>query len=259
MSLSLSELQAHIAQALRGKERSIPCDTFLQSTPALSAEARITIYRNSLTSALQQTLSRTFPICEQIVGVDFFRAMSFRYLQEIPSKSPDIDDYGDQFADFVHKFPPVVHLPYLAEMARTEWAWHTALRAPEESGLTLEQLQALDPSHYADLIVKRSASSTLLACQFPILKIWKLHQSDLERTADVHLSEGGVKLWIWRKNNTVYMDSLDEIEWFLGCQLAQPCTLGELLEQGFQRDAPHRIHAKLWNFVKNTCVLLQTL
>src|SRR5262249_51399080 len=141
------------------------------SAHSLNAAQRLAIYSQSLTTALIHTLANTYPICQQLVGIEFFTAMAKLYVQQTPSYSPDINDYGETFAEFIKTFSPAASLPYLTDMAMLEWAWHSALRSEEEMPGDISQLQQLMPEQYEQVKFRLPKGSTLLSSEFPLLKI----------------------------------------------------------------------------------------
>jgi uncharacterized protein (UPF0276 family) len=66
------------------------------------------------------TLAEIYPVCRALVGARFFQAVSTRYTLQTPSLSPDLDDYGADFARFLCGLGPAATLPYLPDVAHLE-------------------------------------------------------------------------------------------------------------------------------------------
>jgi putative DNA-binding protein len=88
------------------------------------------VHRETTLAALTHALESIYPSCLRIVGPEFFRAMARRFAGEVPSTSPDLNDYGESFAEWLAIFPPARELPYLPDVARLDWALHRARHAP---------------------------------------------------------------------------------------------------------------------------------
>ena len=58
----------------------------------------------------------------------------------------------------------------------------------------------MPPEHYAGLHFSLHPSCTLLASDYPILRIWQVNQADYVGDQQVDLSEGGVQLALIRGN-----------------------------------------------------------
>jgi len=150
--------------------------------------ARLRIHRETTLGALADALETTYSACARLVGADFFRALARRFAREVPSRSPDLNDYGAEFAEYLAGFEPARELPYLPDVARLEWALHRARHAsaPVES---LEP-KALTP----DSRLALTPGTALLSSPYPVDRIWN--------DEAVSLAEGGVELVIAREGVT---------------------------------------------------------
>ena len=55
-----------------------------------SADARLDIYRNNVTSNLTGTLRLTFPAVERLVGAEFFAATAAHFIRATPPADADL-------------------------------------------------------------------------------------------------------------------------------------------------------------------------
>ncbi len=111
---------------------------------------RFNVYRNNVVAGLTRVLREGFPATARLVGDEFFAATAREYAMGEPPDTPMLFDYGKGFPDFLERFAPVAHLPYLPDVARIERAWVEAYHAPEAC--------ALHPSAFARLGPRDSAS-----------------------------------------------------------------------------------------------------
>ena len=109
---------ADFAAALLDPEAALPAGLVVWngSDPA----HRFAVYRNNVTSALSDVLADSFPVTQQLVGEEFFRAMARVFLRRSPPSSPMLSAYGEGFPAFVEDFAPARAVPYLADVARLE-------------------------------------------------------------------------------------------------------------------------------------------
>ena len=109
------------------------------NTDTLSAEERLSIYRGSILGGITTALTGIYPVCEKLVGQQYFIQMVAGYLREYPSGSPDIGNYGDKLAEylteFISKQASAQELIYLPDTARLEWLWHKAFNSEDASSL----------------------------------------------------------------------------------------------------------------------------
>ena len=63
--------------------------------------------------------------------------MARAHVEDEPPRSAVLMRYGASFPAFVAHFPPAASVPYLADMASLEWAWHVAYHAEDAAPLPL--------------------------------------------------------------------------------------------------------------------------
>ncbi|MBI4997931.1 MAG: putative DNA-binding domain-containing protein [Rhodocyclales bacterium] len=146
-------MQTAFADALLGREPACPAGlvTWNGSDPA----QRFAVYRNNVVVSLIDALADTYPVVQQLVGEEFFRAMARLFALARPPDSPVMAHYGAGFAEFVAGFPPAAALPYLADVARLEYlyvqVYHAADEAPAECVLhSRYAVASLWAAHQAD-------------------------------------------------------------------------------------------------------------
>jgi hypothetical protein len=169
----------------------------------LLPEARLQIYRHHILTSLTDVLQTTFPVICRLVDERFFRYAADAYIRQHPPTAPCLFEYGAHFPAFLAAFPPCLHLAYLADVARLEWAlhvaWHTELRVPFDP----TELADLAPHDVAQLTFQFDPSVMLLESPWPIDQIWRVHQADSEVYAPLDLNAGGVTLEICRWEDDV--------------------------------------------------------
>ncbi|WP_019935137.1 DNA-binding domain-containing protein [Oceanimonas smirnovii] len=143
-------------------------------------QARFNVYRNNVRVSLTEALAAQFPVCRQLVGEDFFNAMTGCYIAQSLPASPLLTDYGHSLPEFIEGFAPAASVPYLADMARLELAVQAVLHAADARPLPPEQLQLLlaDPERLASHKLKLSPDCALLRSAFAVGSIWLAHQGE---------------------------------------------------------------------------------
>ena len=169
-------VQAEFAGALLSLAR--PAPTCLKGAAQGRAERRFAVYRNTVAAGLIEALQARFPVVERLVGEDFFRAMARAYVALEPPSSPLLFRYGDGFPDFIARFTPAAPLPYLADVARLEYARGFAYHAADRDPLPPASFAALDKGRLADFTVTLHPSAVIVASAFPILSIWLANQAE---------------------------------------------------------------------------------
>ena len=120
----------------------------------------IKAYRSIVAENHCSALRDTYPVCEQIVGKDYFKLLSWNYLRSNPPKNPDLNFYGDSLSAFLEDWflnqSPYEELVYLKDIAALEWRIYCLQQDPSESELSLD-----------------------VSCN--ALEIWQAHQGDSEK------------------------------------------------------------------------------
>jgi hypothetical protein len=162
MSASLLELQRRFAASLAGDE------------------LRTAAYRNTVRTNYRNALGATYPVVRELTGTAFFNEAVDAFTVARPSTCGDLNVYGAEFGDFLASYPYAHDLPYLADVARLEWAIDEASRAGE-SGASAEGLLTALGRVPADAVAAQrfalDPSCRLIRSRFPVMRIWQVHQS----------------------------------------------------------------------------------
>jgi uncharacterized protein (UPF0276 family) len=139
-------------------------------------EHRFALYRGKLTVTWDKTLSAAYPVLRQLVGAEFFSALARAYGMAHPSDNADLNQFGARFAGFLERFEHVAEYPYLPDMARLEWALHSAHYAADADSLTAASLAAFTPAQLETARFTLHPACSLLASEWAILPLWQAHQ-----------------------------------------------------------------------------------
>jgi hypothetical protein len=190
----------------------------------LHPAARLRIHRNHAFATLGAVLEGTFPVVCRLVDKRFFAYATHEYLREHPPHSRCLVEYGADFADFIEGFEPCKDLPYLAEVARFEWALNAAATVREASPLNIEALAAVPPERVSLLKISLQPSVSYFASEWPIDAIWLANQQ--KEVPPVDLASGGTTIEICRADEGFSWQRLDPSAFAFRRALAEGCALG---------------------------------
>ena len=74
-----------------------------------------------------------------VVGDDYFEGLSHAYARAHPSRSGNLNRYGDALPTFIDRFEHHARFRYFADVARLEWLLHVAHFAAEATSFTPQQ------------------------------------------------------------------------------------------------------------------------
>ena len=169
--------QRHFAEAVLAAEPL--CPPGLMAWNGSDPARRFAVYRNNVMVSLIDALADSYPVTQDLVGEEFFRAMARLFVRTQPPRSPVLALYGAGLAEFIEGFAPAAALPYLADVARLEMlrvqAWHAADAVPlglADFAALLENAPALAATGFdlhPSLAVLRSAHA--------VVSLWAAHQA----------------------------------------------------------------------------------
>jgi hypothetical protein len=137
---------------------------------------RFALYRGNLAATWDKTLAAAYPVLQMLVGEEFFSAMAREYGRAHPSQSGDLNQFASQMADFLAGFAHVAQYPYFPDMARLEWALHTAYYARDAHALDALALAHLTPEQLDQASFTLSPACRLLHFDHAVVDLWRAHQ-----------------------------------------------------------------------------------
>ena len=204
----------------------------------LPSEARLGIYRNNFIANATTALRLAYPAIHRLVGAEFFEGTARSFIAAEPPRRADLDTYGEEFPQFLAGFPPAGALPYLAGVARLEWAVNRALHAPDMEPLDLSRLAAIAAAEHGHVAFRPHPSVALVEADHPVDAIWRavLAQDD-DAMASIDLAAGPVRLIVERRATGVEVMRLEEPAWRFAAALCASRPLQRAIEAAPEVDA----------------------
>ena len=194
-----SDVTALFRAALAGG----PIPDFVTAQQAEEAAQRFAVYRNNVAHSLREALARRFPVVQQLVGAGFFAAMAGEFIAAHPPRQPVLQEWGGDFAAFLTDFPPVATLPYLADVARIEWARGLAYNAADRDPIDPRTIREDSP-------LALHPGLQMLRLGHPAVSIWQANQPGGDGRV---VARGAEIAMIWRRPDlSVGLQALDLAE-----------------------------------------------
>lgn len=181
--------QAQFSAALL--DPALACPAGLKVWNGSDPAARLAVYRNNVVSSLIDALASSFPVVQELVGTEFFRAMAAVFVRQAPPRTRILAHYGGElFPLFIAGFEPASSLPYLADMARLEAARVRAYHAGDAAPVDIEAVQRVLASgeRVGELRLDFHPSVSALGSRFAVLSLWAAHQG-VGELADVDIDQ----------------------------------------------------------------------
>lgn len=243
---ALSDTQHRVLGALLGVAGSDAALSLLRRSTGISAAQRLQIYRNNLFESLTHALAAVYPVVAQLVGEAYFRHVARRFIADHPLASGNLHGFGCELPATLAALQSAAELPYLADVAALEWAWHEVYHAAECVSLQPAQLGDVPAAQQMDLGLQLAPAARLIASPYPILHIWQAHQPDADAGEfSISLDEGGVRLLVLRRSLEIEFVLLDEAEDRWLRSLASGSTLAEATLAAFEEGPAFDLAATL--------------
>ena len=161
-----------------------------------------------------------------LVGAEFFRGLARAFIGRSLPTQPVLAEYGAGFPAFIAGHDAARDLPYLADVARLDWALNLAFHAPAGGRLAAADLAALPADRLPSLRLSLAPGTVLVCSPYPLDRIWAASQPGA--AADpVDLAAGGARLLVLRRPDDAAFVSLSAGEAAFVAGLGEGLTLEE--------------------------------
>ena len=211
----LAAQQALMLAALFDRERphglaiALPAENLANNLAQSQAQVArmqrgIDVYRANAGALAERCLSSTYPVLAQLIGMESFGPLARYFWQMFPPQRGDMAQWGQALPQFLAAAPQLAAEPFLADVARVEWALHSAATAADA---------ALDAASFALLATSDTAATTqgttlkicpgcvLLHSAYPVATLVNAHLSGVPSLqAAAHMLASGMAetALVWR-------------------------------------------------------------
>ena len=153
------------------------------------SQHRLALYRGNQFTMWEKVLSDAYPVMQMLVGEEFFGGLSRAFGIAVPPSSPDLNQFGAGFADFLAGFAHVADYPYFPDVARLEWALHRAHYAESAPQVVASSVMEIAPEHIARARFQLHPACVMFASEYSVVPIWRAHQEDLDVSLPARVDE----------------------------------------------------------------------
>lgn len=169
--------QQMLLRALWGDARPAVVSGWLRDA-APRATRGLQAYRANAGALAERALGAAFPTVQQLVGDAPFAALARAFWRAEAPALGDMAQWGAALPAFIAASPQLADEPYLADVARLDWAVHGAEQAADLDAppAGLEQLAVAEPEQ---LRLRLAPGTALVSSAHPVVTIWQAHRSAL--------------------------------------------------------------------------------
>ena len=171
----LLKSQSLFSEALTAPDMPMPEDVAagLNDDAVSRQSKRFDVYRNNVVATVVDALGESFPTVKALVGDEFFTALARAYFEFQAPSSPLLFRYGETFGAFLDGFGPVQEsVPYLADLARLEFARLQAYHSADVDMLGVNALSEVPQADMADIRLLAHPSLAIVNSEHPIVSLF---------------------------------------------------------------------------------------
>ena len=190
--------------ALVDSSESNPSDRADRAEKSLSRRG-LQAYQSHGLALAQRALGAAYPVIAQLMGDENFSALAQHFWRQQPPTCGDMAQWGAGLANFLAAAPQLAGEPFLADVARVEWALHRASFAADASP-DLASFACLSAEAPATPSLTLSPGVWLLTSAFPVVSLIHAHllPADDQKSALAHAAAllecgTGENALVWRE------------------------------------------------------------
>ena len=223
---SLREIQARCLNAfLLGDDHALPRALRQYNRPAA---IQMAVYQNNARETYQKALYASYPVIASLAGRDCFEGLAEKYRSEYPSASGDLMQFGSRFPEFLQGLYGDTNYAYFTDVAHLEWACEEVLTTSECKPVLPDQVRSLYGDACLNIRFKVADQARLISSDYPILDIWRAHQSAVLKTVD--LDQGPDHIVVQRRRDDAVMSRISPGAFELAHEFRRCVTLGDVFE-----------------------------
>ena len=196
-------------------------------TPAVPAATRLAVYSNAYRIRLAEALAANVPHLRELLGAEEFGAVAGRYIDEHPSQFASIRWFGDCLAQELARSHAAQ--PWIAELARWEWALAASFDAQDAPTVGIEALAAVAPGDWGELRLEFHPSVQHLELKSNAQALFKA-MSEQQSVPPPAILDRPQPWLLWRQDLKTQYRSLEPAETAALAVIRNGGTFGEMCE-----------------------------
>jgi len=194
--------------------------------PRGTAAERLHAYVDGYPARVREALSEAFPAVAHLVGDAAFSDLTRRYLPRVPTGAYSLAEVGRVVPEFLGEDVLAAELPFLADLARLEWAVQCAFHAVLVPPFDPSTVADWTPDEWTGARLCFQSGTACVASVWPIRTLWDARKTPREEI-DVRIEDRPEIVVVHRVDYRVACDPLVADEARVLAGLLAGATLGE--------------------------------
>lgn len=186
-------------------------------------------YRANGHAQAERSLLAAYPVVAALIGGDNFAMLARDLWHQHPPQCGDLTQWGDALPGFLQASEQLTDAPYLSDVARAEWALHSAAGASDAEP-DLPSFARLGEEDPQGLALTLAPGTAVITSQYPVASLITAHLFEAPSldAAAQRLSDGrGEHALVWRQGLRPRVAGIDTA----AAQLVQALLAGADLPQ----------------------------
>lgn len=152
-----------------------------QAAPPLAAlvaapwQRGLAAYRTNAGALAERALLSAYPVVAALIGEESFAPMARQFWFGHPPERGDLACWGEALPGFLAGEPQLADVPYLADVARVEWALHCSAGAPDAVPFEPASFALLGQIEADQLTLRLPPGTALLRSGWPVVSLVNAH------------------------------------------------------------------------------------
>jgi hypothetical protein len=204
---ALARLQRELQHHVLNGDAAIAA--VVNGTPAVPAATRLAVYSNAYRARLAEALEANMPYVRELLGDEEFGQVARRYIDAHPSQYASIRWFGDRLAhELESSHAPQ---PWIAELARWEWALAASFDAQDAATIGVEALASVAPGDWGELRLEFHPAVQVLTLRTNAQALFKA-LSETQPAPEPTILESPQPWLLWRQDLKTQYRSLEPDE-----------------------------------------------
>lgn len=199
----------------------------VKGTTAVPAATRLAVYSNAYRIRLADALGDNMPHLRELLGEDEFGAVAARYIEAHPSQFASIRWFGDRLAHELERSHR--EQPWVAELARWEWALAASFDAQDAPTVGIEALATVAPGDWGELRLEFHPSVQQLELHTNAQALFKA-LADEQSAPEPAILQHPQSWLLWRQDLKTQYRSLEPAETAALATVRHGGSFGEMCE-----------------------------
>jgi hypothetical protein len=180
-------------------------------TQRVPIATRLAIYGDGYRSRLIETLQSHYPALLALLGEESFDALGHAYVRAHDSRFRSIRFYGGELDALLAALPDYASKPWLAELARFEWAMNAVFDAADAVSIEVQALAQVPPESWAGLGFDLNPAVRRVDLAWNAPALWRA-LTDGEPPPAPAAHERPIPWLLWRKDLQIFFRQLTALE-----------------------------------------------